>query len=365
MTGKTVAGNRIVEFDLARTLAIFSVVFCHATEAFYPFNQDTVFYLPGTTKLFMLGFITIGRLGVPIFLFLTGALVLKKCIETDEHVLSFYRKSLVPLLIAYGIWVMIYAGFFLATGRADDASIINIVKYLLFLKQLPLQNTWYFPMIIGMYIGIPFIARIVKTFSIRSTWLLISVVFTIGFILPTVNSLFEVINISGTVGSILEVPLLGSGYALYIYLGFLMTGKEVKISRAVLLLIAAVSFAITVGVQIFSYREGSGFAYTVWYDFPFLLICTVCLFLLIVKTDLTKIKKRTASFFTFISRISFGIFLIHVIVIYFLRPYIALIPVPAPVSVILMWFSCMVISSLIIFLLSRIRPVARYALLFR
>lgn len=74
-------------------------------------------YLGKASQIFRITFFTIGRLGVPIFLFLTGALTLKKQIDTDEDVLKFYKKNLIPLLITIEIWNVFYNLFSLIMNK--------------------------------------------------------------------------------------------------------------------------------------------------------------------------------------------------------------------------------------------------------
>lgn len=92
---------RIQSFDIARSFAIICVVLCHSIE----FAYSNVYYLnlSENSQIFRIIFFTISRLGVPIFLFLTGALILKKQIESDDDILKFYKNNLLPLFIAIEI----------------------------------------------------------------------------------------------------------------------------------------------------------------------------------------------------------------------------------------------------------------------
>ena len=84
--------NRIQSFDIARTFAIMCVVLCHSVETAYSNINYT--QLSNISQIFRIVFFTVGRLGVPIFLFLTGALTLKKQIENDEEMLSTRIREL-------------------------------------------------------------------------------------------------------------------------------------------------------------------------------------------------------------------------------------------------------------------------------
>ena len=72
---KALVKERIQKFDIARTFAILCVVLCHSVEAAY--SNVAYKQLSNISQIFRIVFFTLGRLGVPIFLFLTGALILK------------------------------------------------------------------------------------------------------------------------------------------------------------------------------------------------------------------------------------------------------------------------------------------------
>ena len=99
---------------------------------------------------FRIIFFTVGRLGVPIFLFLTGALTLKKQIDTDEDVLKFKeglaigeeKLTLPPELLILKsdaiseIKVTIVEGKFHQIKRMFEA----VDKKVLFLKRLSMGS---------------------------------------------------------------------------------------------------------------------------------------------------------------------------------------------------------------------------------
>lgn len=91
--------RRLEYLDIARTFAIISVVLCHAVELVYQMKLKGLTILRFQSQLFRLISFTFGRLGVPIFLFITGTLILNKKIGNDESCKKFYIKNLLPLLI--------------------------------------------------------------------------------------------------------------------------------------------------------------------------------------------------------------------------------------------------------------------------
>ena len=186
--------RRIYFLDIARTFAIISIVLCHSVELIYPIypnNLDSWTHLSVQSKIFRTIFFTIGRLGVPIFLFITGYLTLNKKIDSDEDCTKFYKRNLIPLLITTEIWIILY-NVFLSVLNNKSFDIIATIKNMLFVEQVPLMNMWYMPMIIGIYIAIPFVSKIVKQFSIKSLKYPIIIILALQFLLPTVNVLLKI-----------------------------------------------------------------------------------------------------------------------------------------------------------------------------
>ena len=87
--------NRSKKLDFIRAIAILCVVFCHSIESvYYMFQDRTILYsnISTVSKIFDLTGITLGRLGVPLFLFITGILISKKDFSKKENIkkLGFY-----------------------------------------------------------------------------------------------------------------------------------------------------------------------------------------------------------------------------------------------------------------------------------
>lgn len=70
--------------DLARAFAIICVILTHTTETTYQLQAEAV-WGGKHIKLLALSLFAIGRLGVPIFLFLTGYLLLDREIFNEKN----------------------------------------------------------------------------------------------------------------------------------------------------------------------------------------------------------------------------------------------------------------------------------------
>ena len=83
-----IEGKRIIWIDYARVFAIICVVICHAAETYYrPILLGQA--QTGFIQWFLLNFLFMaGRLGVPLFMGITGVLMLGK----EWEPFSFYKK---------------------------------------------------------------------------------------------------------------------------------------------------------------------------------------------------------------------------------------------------------------------------------
>lgn len=82
--------NHIVYIDVARCVAILCVVACHAIELDYYFVRFGKMEVTIASWIFQNVIFTIGRLGVPLFLMITGALMLGREYNTKKFLLTFF-----------------------------------------------------------------------------------------------------------------------------------------------------------------------------------------------------------------------------------------------------------------------------------
>ena len=78
--------ERIKWIDLLRALAILMVILCHATEGIYPLSISGMDDLSVQSKAAAFTSFTFGRLGVPIFLMISGYLLLDKDYDPEKTV---------------------------------------------------------------------------------------------------------------------------------------------------------------------------------------------------------------------------------------------------------------------------------------
>ena len=162
--------QRIFSFDIIRVIAIMAVVMIHVAA---PFVVDYA----ATSKEFFVGNIcdSLSRIGVPLFVMLSGALLLK---EDKPFPMKKMFQSTLILLISLYAWSFIYAVTFKVLWPLMHQETINWIS---FGKALIMghYHQWYLFMIIGIYLITPVLKTFVKQDNIRIIqWLIIlSIIF--------------------------------------------------------------------------------------------------------------------------------------------------------------------------------------------
>lgn len=351
--------KRILYFDILRSLAILFVILCHCVENAYPNLSN----LSNQSQLFRIIMFTIGRLGVPIFFFLTGALILKKNFNNDDDVRRFYKHNLLSLLITVEIWIILYNIFNFVMYK--EFSLKNLIfNMLLFSQCNNMVHMWYMPVILGIYLALPFISKILKIFSKK---LLLSILFIsifINFIIPTINVCTRLMYNFSSISSNLDCAFFGSTYGCYIIVGyFLDNGLLNKVKNYQLLILLFVSFSLTVWLQYYSIS--TSFTYMVWYNFLTLLICGMCIYEFIKRLfnseKVEKISNMTKNTFHELSKISLAIYFLHMPFILLYKKYIS-IDLSKPMLVVTSFLFTLILSIITTKLLSKNKFMEKYIL---
>ena len=331
--------TRNKNYDMIRTIAIMLVVFCHCVEKI--FIEFDYFNINSMSRIFKIVTFTIGRLGVPLFLCLTGALILKKEFNDEKDVLKFYKRNLLPLIVTYEIWNVIYSIFiYIDTGVFK---LSDLIHEMIFITRAPVSNIWYMPVIIGMYVGLPFLSMIIKKISFKVVKIPFIISLVAFSIVPSINVIMSLYGLSNYY-NILDLSILRGLYGSYMLAGYYIANEKAlkKINNKILLLIFIISFGLTVYVQSLSNEK---YIYLVWYDFFPLMISGITLFELLNRIKIN--NNIIVSITNFISKISLGIYYLHIILITIVGDFILKIKIinPFRVGILfeLVFLSCIVI----------------------
>lgn len=327
--------------DNLRVIATVSVVLLHvAAPLLYRYTN-----ISGFNWLTANFYDSLVRFCVPIFVMITGALLLNR----DYQLADYFKKRLTRIIYPFLFWIAIYtvhALFILKDGfKLPFFDILTITSSKFGYKTT--YHFWYIYMIIGIYLVIPFLSRWIRNAKEKqiiyflSLWLLVVTLTHPMFdeYLPTFNLKYF------------------GGFIGYLVLGYYLSVKDlekVKNIRVIALLTFILGISLTAfGTYFLSVYRGHIITDLYTYFSPNVMIAAIGLFILIkhiyiTNNKLTSINKR-------INKYSFGIYFVHVMVLFWLNRFGLNGATFSPVvGIPLTTVVCLVISSLLIFLLKKL-----------
>lgn len=373
-TGNQLKPRRMLYLDVARVIAIISISLNHAVNRSYDNYSDQMvefFAIPICSTLFKTVITVFSRIGVPLFLMITGVLILNKKMENASDVKRFYKHNLLSLFITTEIWyVLMY--WFLAFSKGVVAqrgwlgAIAGMFETMLFQNQLTMGSMWYMPMILCVYTTLPFAVMVKDKLAgskERLLYLPVGILFLVAMVMPFINSLLSLLGLEGY-SSPLGEHYLFSFYYIYIIIGYLVgRGALGRLKTGVVAGVAALSFLLCCGYQLWAYSKPVN--YLVAYDFPLMPVCAGFLFELVRR--LADGSKKAQKPITCISRISFGIYFVHIVIMTGLVEALDRFApaLPLPVRLIVLEVVSVGLSIAIILPLSKIKVFKKYLFLIK
>lgn len=350
--------KRIEWLDMVRGIAIMMVVMCHVSTGLYFFADVSIQQRPILTQVVGFSLFTLGRLGVPLFLFISGYLLLPRSYD-DKSCFRFWKNHFLKLLLLTEIWIVFY-NIFKSWFNQTPFSLVTLAKNMLFLKPTDMSHMWYLPMILGVYLMIPFVSVVLHKFNVKTLVFPLAVVIVYAFGIPTVNVVLNAKNYS-LVSKQLFLEFTGGVYGCYLIMGYLVyKGFFNKVNKIYLIVGMCLSLVITVTGQIYSSKLGT--IYYVWYDFIFLFSAAICLFCLLKER---KCSEKVQRIWNLLSRCSFGIYLIHEPVRAIVIKNISFGNISIHFETMLIWGITFITSWLIVYMLSKIPGIGKVLFLMK
>lgn len=344
--------NRVEWIDLVRAIAILTVLYIHATDGIYIISSDSMMHFGVYSRIFQFISLFIGRIGVPFFLMITGYLLLDRAYD-DERVNKFWSKNVKSLIVVTVIWTVIYALSLqlVVTGSGQ----VNFTEG----GNLFFSHMWYMPMIIGMYLSMPFAASALKNYETKTIHSALILFTILAFIVPFITLLLDMQGIKN-VSIQFSLGFSGGVYGIYIILGYLVKKDFYKkYSSRSFSILAIVSFLICVLFQYYAFTRGYDFF--LWYEFPFILIGSLALFELCSRVK----HVRAFPLVTLLSKYSFAVFLIHNLFRLPLLPLIIQLPLTEPAKAIVLWILLIFLSYIAAAIIYRIPKFGKFILYMR
>ena len=209
--------ERIKYYDTLRFLAILGIIILHISQVFH--GADLI-----GDRIYSLSEIT--RFAVPVFLMMTGALLLNRDIELGD----FFKRRFIRIILPFILFLIIHRIVIYIIGVYYDPSYLGkVFKH-------PFSYNWYFWLIVGVYFFIPILNKVVQNSTMKELEYFVLVIlagslfYQIMLYLHMVHS----IDLSFFIGPI-----------SFVVLGYYLSIKEFDISVNKIITIALLIFIVT------------------------------------------------------------------------------------------------------------------------
>ena len=259
--------TRVFYLDAARAAAIALVALNHAVNRTwnnYSWVQEEFVRISRLSTGLKALLTVASRYGVPLFLMITGALILSRPFDSRESVRRFYRHNWLRLLITGEIWTFLGYWFLvfvepgsrvLADGGIGGA-VLGCVKTMLFLDPVRFDSMWYLPMILCIYLLLPMLAWLLQGFPEPRALLYPMIgVFLCDMLVPAVNAGLSLLALPTLHFAVFDY-YFPSSYLLYVLAGWwICRGGLGRLSDRAVVLSAALSYLLCVGLQFLCYSR--------------------------------------------------------------------------------------------------------------
>ena len=304
--------NRIQGLDLIRIFATLAVVLIHCLFQVHFLDDVNIFYdMSKSLKVFYFSCVTIGALGVPLFLMLSGYLLIPRDYDW-EKTKRFYKRNFLTILLVWEVWIPINAltaWYF----RGEEIHKTALFNNMLFLQDVPIGHFWYLPVILGIYIFIPYLSRMFKVMSDKEFLIPLTLVYIYIFFFPSFSYLRGIeFDIR------LDLAFAGGFFGAHVIFGYAFHRFEERLkgyfSKFNLIAIIITSMIIMTAVQIWL-PYSTGKVFHLWYDFFLIPPTGMAIFLLMKDIKFTRLTNCIDN----LSACSFGMYLIHMAIIMFFQ----------------------------------------------
>lgn len=288
-------GKNIFYIDVLRIISAIFIVLLHSSSISYSFfAQDSEF----VEKIFLKELWVVSRFAVPIFVMITGALLLNRNkVITWEMAISKYAFRIIVVLLTIGF------GFTWLEIIFDDKAIcVSQIPNALF--NLVIGRTWdhlwYLYMLIGLYLVTPIIKAFVDNTDMGGVDIALGVLVLFTICFPYIKSLW---NIDFGI----KLPF-DSVYLFYLLLGYRLRNTDILSSKVPYICSLFVLVLLSIILLVW-YQEFTENNYSIGYDHPLIFLLSANIFC-IFKSLFAKCTIPILGLKQF-ATLSFGVYVFH------------------------------------------------------
>ncbi|OCX54072.1 hypothetical protein BEL04_07310 [Mucilaginibacter sp. PPCGB 2223] len=330
-----------------RVIALFAVIVLHTTS---PVLET---YNKGPVNVWLIGdfYNSLVRFAVPVFVMITGALMLHREYELGD----FLKRRLSRVVTPFLFWSLVYIAYMYYNEDIDmpETWWLTFKQAMHFLRDGASYHLWYVYMLIGLYLIMPVISRFVRNASQKEVRYFLIVWFLVMMIEQPYFSKYK---------PSLDLRYF-EGYIGYLVLGHSLAFAKFKVKnmRVWMYLLFVVSLALIVCGTYLLYQHYNGIS-TIMYEpiSPSIMLIASSVFL-IGKSSAPKLPQWLIKLRDFAGTYSFGVYLSHALILQLLdqqglnyKLFNPLFSIPVTA------FTCMVLSLLLVWIVNKIPFVGKY-----
>ena len=295
--------KRILYFDCLRIFATFAVMILHIGAQ----NWRHVSVTSYEWQIFNF-YDSIVRWSVPVFVMISGALFLNR----NDSLGKIYRKNILRLILSFIFWSITYAFISYIQGSDLRSVLLQMVK--------GHYHMWFLYMIIGLYLIVPLVKKIVESKLLTRYFLVLALVFS--FIIPQLIAIIALWNEEFSSVANLIVGKISFhftvGYVGYFVLGYYLSKEELSVKiRKSIFICCLLGFAVTIlgssYVSVFLEQPTELF----YGNFTLNVMFESVGVFLFFRYNICKIaiSDKMEKFILKLSKYSFGMYMVHAMVI--------------------------------------------------
>ncbi len=178
------ASKKMLWPDIIRIISVFLVILIH-TSAVVVLSWKKV-----NTADWMFGnfYDSIARISVPLFVMLSGSLLINK----KDSLKLFFKKRFKRIVLPWFFWgtILLFVSNINEIRTFFYDPIYDISKIKIILMENYLSGFWFMPMIVGIYLSAPIIKKFAVNASKYELKYFLFIWFVIASLIPTANRLF-------------------------------------------------------------------------------------------------------------------------------------------------------------------------------
>lgn len=299
--------KRIVYMDILTCVSALFVVVLHSTLTVFNFRVDRSWF----ESLFLQSFF---HWPVPIFFMLSGANLLSY--RKKYSTLTFFQKRVKRVLLPFLVWSLIWAVFSYLKGWSHDFSIGHLAQLFIYNN---VQNIfWFFYIIMGIYMCIPVLSAIAKKENKKIIQYFILLCSLGNGAIPFIFGC-----IKQPVPWYTALPITG-GFLSYVLTGWYLVTFKLSNKLRYIIYALGVSSGCTIFIGTYLFSLPSGQLNQLFFDYNsiFVYFLSLAVFVLFQSIQWESfITPKFIRLLTIVSSTSFGVYIIHLFILFELDDY--------------------------------------------